>query len=54
MLSLGFAWAMLGTGELESSEAYLRDAERWLEPADLRAEASSVVTAQAVSLGMSG
>jgi LuxR family maltose regulon positive regulatory protein len=54
VLSLGFAWAMLGTGELESSEAYLRDAERWLEPADLRAEASSVVTAQAVSLGMSG
>jgi LuxR family maltose regulon positive regulatory protein len=44
VISVGYAWALLGTGELEASEARLRDAERWLEPADLQAEASSVET----------
>ena len=42
VISVGYAWALLGTGELEASEAYLRDAERWLEPAELQAEDSSV------------
>jgi LuxR family transcriptional regulator, maltose regulon positive regulatory protein len=31
VLSVGYAWALLDTGELESSEARLRDAERWLD-----------------------
>ena len=44
VICVGYAWALLGTGELEASEARLRDAERWLEPADLQAEASSIGT----------
>jgi LuxR family maltose regulon positive regulatory protein len=32
VVSLGYAWALLNGGELEASEARLRDAERWLEP----------------------
>jgi LuxR family maltose regulon positive regulatory protein len=35
---------LLGVGELEASEARLRDAERWLEPADKQAENSSAKT----------
>jgi LuxR family maltose regulon positive regulatory protein len=34
VLCLGYAWALLNGGELEASESRLRDAERWLEPAD--------------------
>ena len=35
VLSVGYAWASLVTGQLEAVEARLRDAERWLEaPAD--------------------
>ncbi len=34
VVSVGYAWALLGVGEMEASEARLRDAERWLEPAD--------------------
>ncbi len=34
VLCLGYAWALLNGGELEASEAWLRAAERWLEPAD--------------------
>jgi LuxR family maltose regulon positive regulatory protein len=30
VLSVGYAWALLDGGELESSEARLQDAERWL------------------------
>ncbi len=32
VLSAGVGWALLGVGELEASEARLRDAERWLTP----------------------
>ena len=32
VICLGYAWALLNGGELEASEARLRDAERWLEP----------------------
>ncbi|MDO8881112.1 MAG: LuxR C-terminal-related transcriptional regulator [Coriobacteriia bacterium] len=32
VLSVWYAYAMLGTGELEAAEARLTDAERWLEP----------------------
>jgi LuxR family maltose regulon positive regulatory protein len=31
VLSVGYAWAMLDTGELEASETRLQDAERWLD-----------------------
>jgi LuxR family transcriptional regulator, maltose regulon positive regulatory protein len=41
VLSLGYGWALLNGGELEASEARLRDAERWLEPADQKSENSS-------------
>ena len=41
VLSVGYAWALLGVGELEASEARLRDAERWLEPADKQLENAS-------------
>jgi LuxR family maltose regulon positive regulatory protein len=33
VLCVGYAWALLGVGEIEASEDYLRAAERWLEPA---------------------
>ena len=32
VICLGYAWALLNSGELEASEAWLREAERWLEP----------------------
>jgi LuxR family maltose regulon positive regulatory protein len=31
VLSLGYGWALLESGQLEASEARLQDAERWLE-----------------------
>ena len=31
VLSVGYAWALLDTGELEASESRLQEAERWLE-----------------------
>ena len=34
VLCLGYAWALLNSGELEASEVWLREAERWLEPSD--------------------
>ncbi len=34
VLSVAYAYALFGCGELEAAEARLRDAERWLEPAD--------------------
>jgi len=35
VLSVGYAWTLLASGELEGVEARLRDAERWLDtPAD--------------------
>lgn len=33
VLSAGYAWALLDSGELEAGEARLRDAERWLDKA---------------------
>ncbi|MBI5966187.1 MAG: helix-turn-helix transcriptional regulator [Chloroflexi bacterium] len=41
VLSVGYGWALLSVGELEASEARLRDAEQWLEPADKQLENSS-------------
>jgi LuxR family transcriptional regulator, maltose regulon positive regulatory protein len=42
VVSLGYAWALLNGGELEASEARLRDAERWLEPAGRQSQKSSL------------
>jgi LuxR family maltose regulon positive regulatory protein len=47
VLSVGYAWTLLGAGDLEASEARLRDAERWLDATvDMseRPEASSAKT----------
>ncbi len=40
VVSVGYVWALLNGGELEASEARLRDAERWLKPADQQTENS--------------
>jgi LuxR family maltose regulon positive regulatory protein len=45
VLTVGYAYALLGRGELEAAQARLKDAERWLEPADnmkVRLETPSV------------
>jgi ATP/maltotriose-dependent transcriptional regulator MalT len=34
VLNVGYAYALLGRGELEAAEARLNDAERWIEPAE--------------------
>ena len=34
VLNVWYAYALLGRGEMEAAEARLKDAERWLEPAD--------------------
>jgi len=34
VLCVGCAWAMLAVGEIEACETRLRDAERWLDPAE--------------------
>ena len=34
VLNVWYAYALLGRGELEAAQARLKDAERWLEPAD--------------------
>ncbi len=44
VISVGYAWALLGIGELEASESRLRDAECWLEPTESQAEDSSAKT----------
>jgi LuxR family transcriptional regulator, maltose regulon positive regulatory protein len=41
VICVGYAWALLGTGELEASEARLLDAERWLQSAGSSSEISS-------------
>jgi LuxR family maltose regulon positive regulatory protein len=38
VLSVWYAYALLGRGEMEAAETRLRDAERWLEPADNTSE----------------
>jgi LuxR family transcriptional regulator, maltose regulon positive regulatory protein len=43
VLCLGYAWALLNGGELEASEARLRDAELWLEPSSDSAATMIVV-----------
>jgi LuxR family maltose regulon positive regulatory protein len=35
VLSVGYAWALLASGELEAAQARLRDAERWLDMSEL-------------------
>ena len=41
VVCVGYAWALLGTGEIEASEVRLQDAERWLNPAEKPPESSS-------------
>lgn len=41
VMCVGYAWALLGIGELEASETRLLDAERWLESAGNSSENSS-------------
>jgi LuxR family maltose regulon positive regulatory protein len=49
VLSLGYAWALLDGGELEACEAWLQDAERWLDtPADMRKRPESPSNAMVV------
>jgi LuxR family maltose regulon positive regulatory protein len=43
VLCLGVAWALLNGGELEASEPYLREAERWIDPTPEDAERMVVV-----------
>ena len=35
VLSVWYAYALLGSGDLEAAESRFKDAERWLEPADM-------------------
>ncbi len=46
VLCLGYGWALLNAGDLEASEARLRDAERWIGPAP-EAAAQMVVVDEA-------
>jgi LuxR family maltose regulon positive regulatory protein len=49
VLSLGYAWALLNSGELEAAEPRLRDVERWMDAADTtaRPDASQMVVTDA-------
>ncbi len=40
VLNVWYAYALLGRGEMEAAEARLKDAERWLEPADTHESAT--------------
>lgn len=48
VLSVGYAWALLASGELAGAEARLRDAERWLDTAAGRRERPDVRSAELV------
>ena len=50
VLCLGYAWALLSGGELEASEAWLRDAENWINPPNVRADMIVVDDAEYRSL----
>ena len=41
VLSVDYAYALFGSGELDSVEAWLRDAERWLEASDMHTRPES-------------
>lgn len=46
VLSAGYAWALLNTGELEAAEACLDDAERWLASPGTEQEARGMVVTE--------
>jgi LuxR family maltose regulon positive regulatory protein len=48
VLSIWYAYALLGSGEMEAAEARLTDAERWLEPADDMSERPKHLAAEMV------
>ena len=52
VLSLGYAWAFLNSGEMEAAEARLRDVERWLEPATDMSERPEAASTKPVLEGM--
>ncbi len=55
VLNVWYAYALLGCGEMEASEARLKDAERWLEPAQpmkVQLETPSVETSTTQSRRM--
>jgi len=41
VLSMGYAWGLLNSGELEAAEPRLRDVEHWLQPSDAQGSSSS-------------
>ncbi|MCI0832315.1 MAG: helix-turn-helix transcriptional regulator [Chloroflexi bacterium] len=48
VLSVGYAWALLVHGELETADAHLRDAERWLDATADTSERPEVPSAEMV------
>jgi LuxR family maltose regulon positive regulatory protein len=48
VLSVGYAWALLASGELEAAHARLRDAERWLDTTTDTSELASAPSAEMV------
>ncbi|MEZ4664889.1 MAG: tetratricopeptide repeat protein [Caldilineaceae bacterium] len=47
VLTVGYAWELLNGGEFEGAEAWLRDAERWLESVSMDAQSAALPTALA-------
>ncbi len=47
VLNVWYAYALLGSGELEAAESRFKDAERWLEPADTRKAQQATPSAEA-------
>ena len=48
VLGVGYAWALLDSGELEAAEVRLRDADRWLDPSINMSERSDTLSAEMV------
>ncbi len=48
VLSVGYAWVLLDSGELEAAEARLRDADRWLDPSINMSVRSDTLSAEMV------
>jgi len=46
VLSVGYAWALLDSGEMEASVSRLRDAERWLDTAADKSERPDALSAE--------
>ncbi|MCB0105003.1 MAG: tetratricopeptide repeat protein, partial [Caldilineaceae bacterium] len=44
MLTIGYAWELLNGGEFDGAEAWLRDAERWLDVSTMSAPSTALPT----------